>query len=98
MAHGEVERSGQGVLIEPARRFLAAAKMERHGLLFELALTTGMRASEHSALKWPDFDPAAGTINVPRSLERLPGGGWQFADVIKKRSRARLAGLWIATT
>jgi len=70
-----------------ARRFLAAAREDRHGVVFELALTSGLRPSEYLALKWPDFDPARGTVSVNRSIDLLPGGGWQFAENKTGRSR-----------
>lgn len=71
---------------EQARRFLAACREDRHGVLFGVAITTGMRPSEYTALKWSDIDFEKGAASICRSLESLPGGGWRFADVKKKRS------------
>jgi integrase len=70
-----------------ARRFLAAAREDRHGVAFELALTSGLRPSEYLALKWPDLNPEKGTLTVNRSIDFLPGGAWQFADNKTGRSR-----------
>jgi len=72
---------------EQARRFLAVARGDRHGVIFEVALTTGMRPSEYLALKWPDLDLEKGTASINRSIDFLPGGGWEFADNKTARSR-----------
>lgn len=49
---------------EEARSFLAAAKQDRYGPLFLLALTTGLRPSEYLALKWEDIDLKKGSLAV----------------------------------
>jgi integrase len=72
---------------EQTRAFLRAASEDRIGALFALAVTAGLRPSEYLALKWTDLDMKAGTINVTRSLEWLQGGGWQFAETKRSRSR-----------
>ncbi len=72
---------------EQTREFLRAASEDRVGALFALAVTTGLRPSEYLALKWTDLDMKAGTIAVTRSLEWLRGGGWQFAETKRSRSR-----------
>jgi integrase len=72
---------------QQARDFLEAAKTDRYYVLFALALTTGMRPSEYLALKWPDVDWNKGTVSVTRTLEPIRGGGWQFADTKRARSR-----------
>jgi integrase len=46
-----------------------------------------MRPSEYLALKWPDIDFNKGTVSVARTLEPIKGGGWQFADTKRPRSR-----------
>jgi integrase len=82
-ARGEIQ-----VLTPPqARDFLEASKHDRYYVLFALALTTGMRPSEYLALKWPDIDCRKGTVSVTRTLEPIKGGGWQFADTKRARSR-----------
>jgi integrase len=82
-AKGEI----QVLTPQQARDFLEAAKQDRYSVLFALALTTGMRPSEYLALKWPDIDCRKGTVSVTRTLEPIKGGGWQFADTKRARSR-----------
>lgn len=72
---------------EQTRALLRAANKDRIGALFALAVTAGLRPSEYLALKWTDLDMKAGTISVTRSLEWLQGGGWQFAETKRSRSR-----------
>lgn len=72
---------------DQARRFLAVARQDRYGPLFELALTTGLRPSEYAALKWSDLDLERGVVSINRSIEFLPGGGWRFAENKTNRSR-----------
>ena len=50
-------------------------------------MTAGPRPSEYLALKWTDLNIKAGTIVVARSLEWLQGGGCQFAETKRSRSR-----------
>ena len=40
----------------------------KHGLMFELALHSGMRPEEYLGLKWGDIDLQAGTVTVQRTL------------------------------
>lgn len=72
---------------DQARAFLSAAATDRLGALFALAITAGLRPSEYLALKWADLDLKAGTVRVIRSLDWLHGGGWEFADTKRPRSR-----------
>ncbi len=58
-----------------ARAFLEAAREDRHGTLFELLLTTGLRPGEALGLKWCDVDFEAGRLHIQRSL--VPGKGLQ---------------------
>ena len=69
------------------RALLRAADKDRIGALFALAVTAGPRPSEYLALKWTDLNIKAGAIVVTRSLEWLQGGGWQFAETKRSRSR-----------
>ncbi|HET8548063.1 MAG TPA: site-specific integrase, partial [Bryobacteraceae bacterium] len=72
---------------EQTRTFLEAAGTDRLGSLFALAATSGLRPSEYLALKWTDFDEVGCTVRIVRTLEWLHGGGWQFADVKRPKSR-----------
>lgn len=73
---------------EEADRFLAVARRHPLGLVFELALATGMRQGEVLGLTWRDVDLEAGVVHVTHDLERLPGGGWRLGPV-KTRSGRR---------
>jgi integrase len=46
----------QSLSPEDATRFIEVARQDRHGLIFILALTTGMRPEEYLALQWKDID------------------------------------------
>ena len=71
---------------EEVRRFLRQALMTRHGVVFALAVTTGMRPSEYLALRWADINWGCGTVTVARTLEK-GREGWQFAETKRARSR-----------
>jgi len=72
---------------EEAKRFLAAVKGSKWGLLFAFALVTGMRPEEYLALQWSDIDLKAGTARVQRVLVRLKGGGWRWDEPKTAKSR-----------
>ncbi len=73
---------------EEARRFLDAAREDRWGIIFELALITGMRPGEYLALQWKDIDFERHVITVQRTLSwRRKGGGWYFGEPKTNRSR-----------
>jgi integrase len=71
---------------EEAERFRQAAAGTRFGVLFELALATGMRPGEYLALQWKHVDLKAGTVRVERAL--VEGDGkLSFAPPKTSRSR-----------
>ena len=70
---------------DEAKRFLKHAERTRYGVLFALALTTGMRPSEYLALRWSDINFEEETVTVVRALEK--GSGWKFASTKRARSR-----------
>ena len=73
---------------EQAKVFLDIASKDKWGLLFELALYSGMRPEEYLALKWPDIDLKNGTATVNRVVyRRRKGGGWYFKEPKTKQSR-----------
>ena len=72
----QVRKERQAFSPAEARRFLAAAADNSHGVIFAFALVTGMRSEEYLALKWPDIDLTKGTATVQRTLQRRKGGGW----------------------
>ncbi len=71
---------------EEAQRFLEATSDMPHGLIFEMALLSGMRPEEYLALQWADIDLARGTAQVRRALVRH-NGGWSFEQPKTKKSR-----------
>jgi integrase len=72
---------------DAARRLLAAAAETDFKALYVLALTTGMRLGELLGLKWSDIDLEGARLQVRRSLQRLPRGG--FIEVEPKSARSR---------
>ena len=80
---------------DEARRFLEHALATRYGVLFALALTTGLRPSEYLALRWSDFCWEDETVTVKRTLEK--GRGWTFAPTKRARSRRQVKlESWVA--
>jgi integrase len=51
---------------EQAKKFLQAGEEDEFGLVFELALLSGMRPEEYLALQWTDLDFQHNTITVQR--------------------------------
>jgi integrase len=80
---------------QDARRFLEHALATRYGILFALALTTGMRPSEYLALRWSDFCWEDETVTIKRTLEK--GRGWKFAQTKRASSRRQVKlESWVA--
>jgi len=75
---------------EEARRFLEAAKDDKHGLVFAFALASGMRPEEYLALQWKDIDFEKNTATVQRTLIWRKGGGWYFSEPKTAKSRRTL--------
>ena len=83
---------------EQARKLLEAAKGHPQEALFVLALATGMRRGELLGLKWQDVNLDEGTLQVRRTLSRLPtqmgrdrGDLYVEAEPKTKRSRRNIA-------
>lgn len=72
---------------DEAKRFLAACNGDKHGLVFEIALFTGMRPSEYLALRWSDIDFDKNHLRVSRSLKRLRGEKFEIGELKTKSSR-----------
>jgi integrase len=78
----------QALSPDDAERFLKAAAEDRYGLLFALALATGMRPEEYLALQWKDVDLKSGFVVVQRTLTwRRKGGGYYFDEPKTAQSR-----------
>jgi integrase len=65
----------QVLTIEQAHQLLEAAKGHRLEVLLTMALVTGMRRGELIGLKWQDIDFERRTVEVRRTMTRLPGYG-----------------------
>jgi integrase len=83
---------------EQARHFLDCCDREPLGALYVLALHTGLRRGELSALRWSDADIDAGLVTVRRSLQRSRTRGLIFEEpkTEKARRSIRLAPAVVA--
>jgi integrase len=59
---------------EQAHVFLEAAKDDRLGALYIVAIHTGLRQGELLGISWDDVDLEAGTLSVHRTLSGAKGG------------------------
>ena len=53
----------------------------------KLLLYTGLRVGEAVALKWSQYDPDAGILNVQNASARKEGGGWEDGDTKGRKDR-----------
>lgn len=72
---------------EQAKKFLECSKDNKHGLIFEIALSSGMRPEEYLALTWKDISFEKGTATVQRALVWRKGGGFMFCEPKTAKSR-----------
>ena len=77
----------QALSPEEAVAFLNAAKADRLGALFDLAVASGMRPGEYLGLKWSDVDLEVGTVTVQRTLVLGSKGEWYLSEPKTARSR-----------
>ncbi len=78
----------QAMTPDEAKSFLDAAKSDKWSVIFELALTTGMRPEEYLGLQWKDIDFEAESVIVRRALVwRRKGGGWTLQETKTPQSR-----------
>lgn len=71
---------------DEAVKFIRAAELLPHGLIFEFALLSGMRPEEYLALQWSDIDFERGIATIQRALVRLKKE-WSFEKPKTPRSR-----------
>lgn len=65
--------------LDRVSEFLEAAYCTPRGVVFALALGTGMRPGEYLALKWEDVDFEKKLVRIQRTIYRhRKGGGWSF--------------------
>jgi integrase len=60
-------RTPRALNAEEARRFIAAARERHNGAALVLALCTGLRPGEVTALSWSDLDLSAGRVTVQKA-------------------------------
>jgi integrase len=75
---------------EQAHAFLDAAKEDRLGALYVVAIHTGLRQGELFGLRWEDVDLEAGTLSVHRTLSGAKGGPTFTTPKNDKPRRVRL--------
>lgn len=75
---------------DQAQQLLEAAKGDPLEALYVLALTTGMRQGELLGLKWEDMDITLGTVQVRRTIARLPGKGFTVSEPKSAKSRRKI--------
>lgn len=87
--------AGQGkpkqyhMTVDEAMRLSAACEGQRFGLLFQLALTTGLRPEEFIGLTWADLELSStrGVLRVNRVVHHhRKGGGWSWQEPKTKNS------------
>jgi integrase len=76
---------------EEADRFMKEARPDKHGVLFWLALATGLRPEEYLGLAWPELDIAQCAVTVRRTVYFPRGGGWKIEEVKTTRACERLS-------
>lgn len=73
---------------EQAKKFLEACEDNKFGLMFELALISGLRPEEYLALQWSDVDFKHNTVTIQRVLVSYRWKkGWYFAEPKTQKSR-----------
>ena len=73
---------------EQAKHFLRFARKDKYGVLFEVAIVTGMRPEEYLGLRWSDVDIVKQTVMVQRTLVwRRQKVGWYFGEPKTNKSR-----------
>ena len=75
---------------EQVSRFLVAASGSRFGVLFHLAVVTGMRQGELFGLKWCDISWNKSTIIVRRQVQRINGKGYIFCEPKTKAGHRKI--------
>ena len=77
----------KALTFEQTNEIIEKTKDEKHGWLWRLSLTTGIRPQEALALKWSDLVGNALTIN--RAIVRMPKGAWEVREFHTKRQSSR---------
>jgi integrase len=69
------------------RTFLLACQDSRYAVLYQMAISTGLRQGELLGLKWSDLDWATRRLHIQRQLQRLPQKGLVFCEPKSKAGR-----------
>lgn len=78
----------QALSADEAGKFLKAAAEDEWGVIFSLALATGMRPEEYLGLQWKDVNFGLGTVTIKRALVwKRKGGGWSLQEPKTPQSR-----------
>ncbi|MHB2018686.1 MAG: tyrosine-type recombinase/integrase [Candidatus Xenobia bacterium] len=83
----QAKREMPALSTEQAQRFIESALSHPHGVVYIVALATGMRPEEYLAIQWPDLNLTTGAIRIRRTLFRPRGGGWRFEECKTEKSR-----------
>jgi integrase len=87
----KVEQTERHILTEEqAQRLVIASQGTRFGMLFYLALMTGMREGELLGLKWSDVDWTRGVLDVQRQRQRSSGHGCALVPPKTKAGRRQI--------
>ncbi len=81
---------GQVLTEDQARKLLEVARGSRLDALLLVALTTGMRCGELTALRWSDLDFEMGILWVRRTVARVPGMGYVEREPKSKAGRRKI--------
>jgi integrase len=83
------------LLANSKNEHVEVAHGSRLDALLLVALTTGMRCGELTALRWSDLDFEMGMLQVRRNLARVPGMGYVEREPKSKAGRRKimLAGI-----
>jgi integrase len=86
----KIEREPQYLTKEQALHLLETLRGQKLEAIVSLALATGMRKGELLALRWSDIDLEDKTIQVRRTVSRLPEYGFYESEPKSKAGRRRI--------
>lgn len=77
---------------DEAQCLIEACEGVRFGLLYQLAIRTGLRAEELLGLTWEDMElgGARGALRVRRVIHHPPGGGWVWQEPKSESGKRRV--------
>jgi integrase len=80
-------RSSSALKEKEVQAFLKAARRDRYGLLFKVAIMSGLRPGELIGLRWQDVDLGRAQIEVSQGIGPRTGGGFRTTDLKTRESR-----------